>query len=80
MHGIEYLIRRKLASANIEDDLDRLKPVRIQFISQEDDKNGFATLMISGMPVHALQNNTYIINRIQVQILDEKHIPYTKLD
>jgi hypothetical protein len=36
--------------------------------------------MVSGMPVHTLPNNSYVVNKIQIEMLDEKGIEYHKVD
>ena len=48
--------------------------------SQEQDEKGLFTLMVSGMPVHTLPNNSYVVNKIQIKMLDEKGIEYNKVD
>jgi hypothetical protein len=47
-----------------EQDLGKLEPVRIHFRTEEDDEKGLFTLMVSGMPVHALRDNNYVVNRL----------------
>jgi hypothetical protein len=69
-----------MASTQNEQDLDQLKLVKIQFKSQEQDEKGLFTLMVSGMPVHTLPNNSYIVNKIHIKMLDEKGIEYNKVD
>jgi hypothetical protein len=63
-----------------EQDLGKLEPVRIHFRTEEDDEKGLFTLMVSGMPVHTLTDNNYIVNRMQIKMLDEKGIEYDKID
>jgi hypothetical protein len=63
-----------------EQELDRLKPVKIQFTNEKEDERGLFTLMVSGMPARALPNNSYIVNNIQIKMLDEKGIAYYKID
>jgi len=63
-----------------EQDLGKLQQVRIHFRTEEDDEKGLFTLMVSGMPVHALRDNNYVVNRMQIKMLDEKGIEYDKID
>ena len=37
--------------------LDKLKPIKIHFKTQEEDEKGLFTLMVSGMPVQSLSHN-----------------------
>jgi hypothetical protein len=63
-----------------EQELDKLKTVKIQFTNEKEDERGLFTLMVSGMPSRALPNNSYIVNNIQIKMLDEKGITYRKID
>jgi hypothetical protein len=63
-----------------EQDLGKLQQVRIHFRTEEDDEKGLFTLMVSGMPVHALRDNNYVVNRMQIKMLDEREIEYEKID
>ncbi len=59
-------------------ELSQLRPIKIRFASEEEEVKGFYALMISGMPVHCLPDNGYIINEVQCKVLSDKNIPYIK--
>jgi hypothetical protein len=63
-----------------EHELDKLNTVKIQFTNEKEDERGLFTLMVSGMPARALPNNSYIVNNVQIKMLDEKGIEYHKID
>jgi hypothetical protein len=63
-----------------EQELDKLKTVKIQFTNEKEDERGLFTLMVSGMPSRALPNNSYVVNNIQIKMLDEKGIAYHRID
>jgi len=63
-----------------EKELGKLKPIRIHFRTEKDDEKGLFTLMVSGMPVHALRDNNYVVNRMQIKMLEEREIEYEKID
>lgn len=71
-----------MASHTTQDDeeLDKLKTVKIQFTNEKEDERGLFTLMVSGMTARALPNNSYIVNNVQIKMLDEKGIAYHKID
>ena len=62
-----------------EQDINRLRPVKIHFKDKDSDEKGFYTLMVSGMPVQALPDQNYVVNKIQVGILQEKGIKYEEI-
>ena len=49
-------------------------------IPEEHDAIGFLALIKSGIPVSCLPENTYGVVDEQVELLDSKHIPFTKLE
>ena len=55
---------------------DDLEQVKIHFKTKKDEEKGFYSLMISGMPVHGLPNHSYIVNKSQCKILEQKGIEY----
>ncbi|MGI0045003.1 MAG: hypothetical protein ACRD47_14955 [Nitrososphaeraceae archaeon] len=56
--------------------LNRLKPVRIHFVNKEEQEKGFYSLMVSGMPVNVQGTNQYVVNNMQIKILDREKIQY----
>jgi hypothetical protein len=62
-----------------EDELNKLRYIRIKFSLPKDKENGFYTLMISGQPVRCLKNGVYIISPSQRRMLEEKAIPFVMI-
>ena len=56
--------------------LNRLKPIRIHFVNKEEQEKGFYSLMVSGMPVNVQGTNQYVINNMQIKVLDRERIQY----
>jgi hypothetical protein len=63
-----------------EQELDKLRTIKIQFTNEKEDERGLFTLMVSGMPARALPNNSYIVNNVQIKMLDEKGVIYHRTD
>lgn len=68
-----------MASYSGEQDINRLKPVKIHFLDKDSDKEGFFSLMVSGMPVIALTDQKYIVNNVQIDTLRRKGIKYEQI-
>lgn len=49
-------------------------------IPEEHDALGFLALAKSGVPVSCLPENTYGVGDEHLELLDSKHIPFTKLE
>ena len=49
-------------------------------IPEEHDAVGFLALAKSGIPVSCLPENSYGVADEHLQLLDSKHIPFTKLE
>jgi len=56
--------------------IQNLRIVKIHFDNKKEEEKGFYKLMVSGIPVNALDNGQYLVNRMQRKILDDGHINY----
>lgn len=57
-------------------DIQNLRKVQIHFNNRKDQEKGFYKLLVSGIPINALENGRYLVNMTQRKILEDNQIHY----
>ena len=67
---------RHINKAEAKKDIQKLRRVKIHFDNRQEEEKGFYKLMISGIPINALDSGQYLVNTRQRKILKDNHIDY----